>query len=84
MERSTQEDLLVYSSIGSDRSQKRSLRTKKSSSGACELLWASERKLHWNATYDYIEKKSFLALGCRYPSAPTAQKKSFLALLGTV
>jgi hypothetical protein len=30
------------------------------------------------------EKTSFLALDCRYPTAPTTQKKSFLALLGTV
>jgi hypothetical protein len=30
------------------------------------------------------EKKSFLALDCRYPTAPTTQKKSFLVLPDTV
>jgi len=77
-----------------DRSQKRSLRTKKISSRKNEFFWqvrfavaAEELQRTRMQKHHHLlsgEKKSFFALDSWQPSVPTAQKKSFLALLGTV
>jgi hypothetical protein len=77
-----------------DHSQKRPLRTKKIASHKKEFFWqvrfaVAAEKLQRTSMQKHHhplsgEKTSFLALDCRYPTAPTTQKKSFLVLLGTV
>jgi hypothetical protein len=84
----------LYSRSTSDRSQKRSLRTKKISSRKKDLFWqvrfaVAAEKLQRTRMQKHHqplsgEKTSFLVLDSWQSSVPTTQKTSFLALPDTV